>query len=538
MTTPAPPPCTTSTSQTFNTSSPPTTHDQKTIESLLSANPLIFPSSSKGTALKFSYGTAGFRYPYTLLPPIFIRMGIFACIRSASCQGDAVGLMCTASHNPPVDNGIKISDPDGGMLHSQWESCVVFFGNASDEEILSSLKLTFPLKNERGMEVHIGRDTRSHSKELSVLAATAATALGAKVVDHGVVTTPMLHHCVRHANGARYLPGIIPVRPLEEGYFDLLRRAFLKLEGRRRGGSEAERRTLWMVDAACGVGYEKVSKLYDGLKDLGGVELIPVNGPNDGVLNENCGAEYVQKCRRPPLLYERGLDTKGRCGCSLDGDADRIVFWYHNDEGQFRLLDGDKIAVLAALFLQEELQASGLEGITTLGVVQTAYANGASTAFLREKLHLPVVIAKTGVKHLHHAAQTHFDVGIYFEANGHGTILFNPMFYTQLQKAEQSYSGEKSRRMIAIQRLRVLPSLINQAVGDALSDLLLVAIILQLKGWNFEQWYNLYRDLPSHHMKVPVLDRKSHTPFVCRQSSLVVANAHCIVSVRLPPFSH
>lgn len=28
---------------------------------------------------------------------------------------------------------------------------------------------------------------------------------------------------------------------------------------------------------------------------------------------------------------------------------------------------------------------------------------------------------KTGVKHLHHAAQE-FDIGVYFEANGHGTV--------------------------------------------------------------------------------------------------------------------
>lgn len=29
----------------------------------------------------------------------------------------------------------------------------------------------------------------------------------------------------------------------------------------------------------------------------------------------------------------------------------------------------------------------------------------------------------TGVKHLHHKA-LEFDIGVYFEANGHGTIVF------------------------------------------------------------------------------------------------------------------
>jgi len=36
---------------------------------------------------------------------------------------------------------------------------------------------------------------------------------------------------------------------------------------------------------------------------------------------------------------------------------------------------------------------------------------------------VPVACVPTGVKHLHHKAND-YDVGIYFEANGHGTILF------------------------------------------------------------------------------------------------------------------
>ena len=36
-----------------------------------------------------------------------------------------------------------------------------------------------------------------------------------------------------------------------------------------------------------------------------------------------------------------------------------------------------------------------------------------------------MVFTPTGVKHLHHAAEE-FDVGVYFEANGHGTVLFSP----------------------------------------------------------------------------------------------------------------
>lgn len=59
-----------------------------------------------------------------------------------------------------------------------------------------------------------------------------------------------------------------------------------------------------------------------------------------------------------------------------------------------------------------------------LGLVQTAYANGASTEYINKQLGIPVACACTGVKHLHHAA-LEFDIGVYFEANGHGTVLFS-----------------------------------------------------------------------------------------------------------------
>lgn len=71
--------------------------------------------------------------------------------------------------------------------------------------------------------------------------------------------------------------------------------------------------------------------------------------------------------------------------------------------------------------------------LVQVGVVQTAYANGASTRYLEEHVRLPVVCTKTGVKHLHHEAKE-FDVGIYFEANGHGTVLVKPELVEKLKK--------------------------------------------------------------------------------------------------------
>src|SRR5258708_15367505 len=61
---------------------------------------------------------------------------------------------------------------------------------------------------------------------------------------------------------------------------------------------------------------------------------------------------------------------------------------------------------------------------TTLFRSQTAYANGAATEYVEKVLKLPVTVTPTGVKHLHHAA-ARYDIGVYFEANGHGTVLLD-----------------------------------------------------------------------------------------------------------------
>lgn len=100
----------------------------------------------------------------------------------------------------------------------------------------------------------------------------------------------------------------------------------------------------------------------------------------------------------------------------------------------------------------------------------------------------------TGVKHLHHEAG-HYDIGVYFEANGHGTVLFSP----RAQKLISSTPGLK--------QLKDLIDVINQTVGDALSDILLVEAILELTGNSAAQWDEMYTDLPNRLVKVVVPNR-------------------------------
>jgi len=218
-----------------------------------------------------------------------------------------------------------------------------------------------------------------------------------------------------------------------------------------------------------------------------------------GALNNNCGADYVKTSQKLPPSIDHLLEP-GQRGCSLDGDADRLIYFYVDDRRQFRMLDGDKIAVLIADFIVELVENSGLKGMIKVGIVQTAYANGNSTKYLSQRL--PVRCVSTGVKHLHHAAEE-FQIGVYFEANGHGTVLFSSSALELLNKHEPSNPAQAT----SLKHLVNVSQLINQTVGDALSDMLLVEVILAHKSYSGYEWDSIYNDLPNKLIKVVVPDR-------------------------------
>ena len=163
-------------------------------------------------------------------------------------------------------------------------------------------------------------------------------------------------------------------------------------------------------------------------KLVGKLEVVICNDGTQGKLNDSCGADYVKVQQAAPPGMEFG---DGDQCASFDGDADRLMFFFVENGGQFHMLDGDRIAILCAIYLNEKLAAAGLN--LNLGIVQTAYANGGSTAYL-QNLGIPVSCAKTGVKNLHHLALD-YDIGVYFEANGHGTVLFSDAALATIKEA-------------------------------------------------------------------------------------------------------
>ncbi|KAK1286839.1 Phosphoacetylglucosamine mutase [Acorus calamus] len=463
---------------------------------------------------KFLYGTAGFRGEASMLESTVFKAGIMAALRSLK-TGLVVGLMITASHNPVSDNGVKIADPSGGMMTQDWEPFADSLALAPDPEHLVELIVQFakkeniPFGGTQSAEILLGRDTRPSGEVLLEAAKKGIDAIiGSVAINMGILTTPQLHWMVRRRN--------MEMKASEFDYFALLSTSYRSLvdliPAKTLTGTPDVKLT---VDAANGVGGEKIkelSKLLTGLE----IEVRNSGKVGEGTLNEKVGADYVQKEKFAPLGFGP-RDVGTRC-VSLDGDADRLVYFrvLPTDGRSVDLVDGDKILSLFALFIKEQLtilnKENGNESSefpVKLGIVQTAYANGASTEYLKQ-LGLDVVFTPTGVKYLHEKA-LEYDIGIYFEANGHGTILFSEAFMPRLESksAELSSVTPGSEQQKAVLRLLAVSTLINQAVGDALSGLLLVEAILQYLGWSIERWSELYRDLPSRQLKVSVADRNA-----------------------------
>lgn len=108
------------------------------------------------------------------------------------------------------------------------------------------------------------------------------------------------------------------------------------------------------------------------------------------------------------------------------------------------------------------------------------------------------------MKHLHHAAE-HYNIGVYFEANGHGTVLFSQ----PTQERFANYEPSTPAQSTALNHLINLTHLINQTVGDALSDMLLVEVVLAHKSYSGVEWNSLYADLPNRLVKVVVSNRNA-----------------------------
>ncbi|KAJ6665827.1 hypothetical protein lerEdw1_001299 [Lerista edwardsae] len=447
------------------------------------------------------YGTAGFRGNAEYIHHAMFRVGLLAVLRSKQTKS-TIGVMVTASHNPEEDNGVKLIDPLGEMLAPTWEEHATRLANADDDkvqQVLSDISQKEAVNLQHDAFIVIGRDTRPSSKKLSQSLIDGVSVLGGQYHDYGLVTTPQLHYMVCCRNTHENY-GIATVK----GYYQKLSNAFVELTKQQplvlsslQATNQREAHISLKVDCANGIGALKLKEMEHYLP--GCLVMCIDNDGTTGKLNHLCGADFVKVRQKPPVGLE--MKPNEKC-CSYDGDADRIVYYYNDVTGRFHLLDGDKIATLISTFLKELLVKTGQN--LTMAVVQTAYANGSSTRYLEDILKVPVHCAKTGVKHLHHKAKE-FDIGVYFEANGHGTVLFSKAAEKQIR--HQAKEEKDNRKREAAKMLENTIDLINQTVGDAISDMLLIEAILALRNFTVQQWDAMYTDIPNRQLKVQVADR-------------------------------
>ena len=443
------------------------------------------------------YGTAGFRTNAIVLDSVMYTVGILGALRSLATHS-TVGIMITASHNEVQDNGVKLIDPSGEMLTQSWEVHATDLANASNadelihqvNEIVNKYQIDLSIVP----SVNVGYDTRPHSVPLTQSVLSGIQCFTHSIItNYGLVTTPQLHYMV-------YLNNTTSRTVQLSDYYTHFSSAYRRMLATTGAKQQQQRRIV--VDCAFGIGGKAIREMNNHLSDL--IEFSVINDSSDdddngSQLNRNCGAEYVQKQKRFPVHHD-GHSV----AATVDGDADRIVYFYGSTELQ--LIDGDKMATLFAQFIDEQLSFVGLADELQLGIVQTAYANGSSTKYLKSKVKKPENIScvATGVKHLHHKAKE-YDIAIYFEANGHGTVLFSERAKSLIQSLPRS--SESSERTMASERLKAALELINPAVGDAICDLLFSEAILAMYGMDYVQWNQLYTDFPSVQTKVIVRDR-------------------------------
>jgi len=395
------------------------------------------------------------------------------------------------------DNGVKIVDPYGEMLEAEWEIYATALANAPNTEMFIGFleQIVYDQKIDllHPSKVVYARDTRPSGLVLVNALRDGLEAIGAIGRDEGICTTPVLHYIVRCINtaGTKEAYG----EASAEGYYKRLSDAYTVLVKHQPTPPKL------VVDCANGVGALALQQLIQHLFPT--LEFISVNTDteNSSLLNRDCGADFV-KTHQYWAPNVENLIADGQRGCALDGDADRLIYYYRDDRGHFRLLDGDKIAALASIFITQLIAQSGLDAEKFyVGVVQTAYANGSSTKFY-ETRKLAVECVSTGVKHLHHAAER-FPIGVYFEANGHGTVLFSQPFIDAIYERNPISPTQAA----ALRYLKALTNMVNQAVGDALSDMLMVEAILAHLKFGPVEWDSLYIDLPNRLVKVIVPDR-------------------------------
>lgn len=392
----------------------------------------------------YAYGTSGFRFHHTVIEKIAKKIGQAVGLLSAYAH-QPYGIMITASHNPHEDNGVKIMNYKGEMIHESEEKTITEYIN-SDHHSKFDINMIYP-------RVFIGYDTRASSPKIFDLIKTGVKEFHhmGRVDELPCVTTPEMHYLIHaSSNGINmdYTTKLLYLLDKVPTSFSII------------------------CDCANGVGAVVLKEIN---RKVERIQLINTDIKNHSLLNESCGSDFVVNTKEIPS-EDKSLHN---LYASLDGDADRVVFYYQ-DYDNFHLLNGDKISALIAFYISLKIPPENIS------VIHTGYSNGAFIEFIHS-LGIKTVCTATGVKNLHAEALKH-NVSIYFESNGHGTVLFN-QHYPELSQLEEFF---------------------HPTIGDGIMDMLAIMFILQDLKMPIDDWKDLYMDYPYALFKMEVSDKNTY----------------------------
>lgn len=383
----------------------------------------------------YNYGTSGFRFHSKKIIGISEKIGTAIAMLS-SFNNNVYGIMITASHNPHYDNGVKIINSKGEMINEYEEKTVEEFVN-TNESMTYDINMKIP-------EIYIGYDTRETSPEICNLITKGIKKYNKDSQIHNLklVSTPELHFKLYNK---------------QFNYIENLKNLFEKIN------------YPIICDCANGIGGYILDQINSKF-----LKTSNTNYGNYETLNFNSGSDYVISEKKIPSYFKSNFD---KLHASLDGDADRVVFYYKNNIS-INLLNGDKISALIAYYISKKVK-----NLEDIAVIHTGYSNNSFINFINN-LGIKTICTATGVKNLHSEALNH-KISIYFESNGHGTILFN-----------KSYEN-----------LKDLECFFHPTIGDGIMDMIGILFILQELNFTIYEWNDLYVDNPYYLFKMKVFNK-------------------------------
>jgi len=496
----------------------------------------------------YAYGTSGFRFNENVMTKLSEKIGkaIGYVITLLNCQTTTkknIGVMVTASHNIYTDNGIKLVDTNGDMIDSDMESLMEYIVNDTSniEKYINDIfnvtinEKVFKYVSDKKVKFIIGHDTRRSCKEIiDGIKKGINSLIEVEFVDLGYRTTPELHISVLKYNefSSPIIAGLGHEMKHDEIFPQKVSSQYLKFLKYLIFNYEIVLNDVF-VDCANGVGAIAIGRMY--YSDLSEYRPNVINYDFDSYqkLNHKSGSDYVlnntdefHKTLIDGLNQELDIDDvysennivkvrENKLHFSFDGDADRIIMYRFN-RNKFDIYDGDHISSLILLYILDVLR-SKIDTIASvnyhkeikIGVIHTAYSNGGFIDFVdniiktnerinktfksfnRPQIIIDRVCVPTGVKNLIKKANE-YNIGIYFEANGHGSLIVNSNF--------------------GLYELIDLGRIFNTIIGDAIMNMIGIKHIIDKMDLKLDQLNEIFVKRYSKQVKLTVKDKSIYKP--------------------------